>query len=171
MGLSGADPHAFLHDRLDEHAGPREHRATRPGGTTMTMTERPILAPYAPVTLSLYRDIHKGIRAELFGVTGEAGRLDPSDRPARAALATHVRDVVHLLVMHAAHEDRSVQPTIETILPDVAEEIATDHDTLEARIELVRDLADDALDAGRTMQRDSVQRVYIELASFTSAYL
>ena len=42
------------------------------------------------VTFNLYRDIHKGIRAELFGVTQAAGNIDPADRSARAALADRV---------------------------------------------------------------------------------
>ena len=44
---------------------------------TVTQTTRPAVRP---VTLDLYRDVHKGIRAVLFDVTGFAGRLDPSSR-------------------------------------------------------------------------------------------
>ena len=45
---------------------------------------------FEPVTFDLYRDIHKGIRAELFAVTTAAGSLDPGDRAGRADLARHV---------------------------------------------------------------------------------
>src|SRR5690242_18545671 len=99
----------------------------------MTITELPITAVTAPVTLDLYKDIHKGIRTELFSVTTEAGRLDPSQGVARAALARHVSDVVDLLTGHAEHEDAAIQPVLEARLPDLAERIEVDHLTLEAR--------------------------------------
>lgn len=117
------------------------------------------------VTHDLYRDIHKGIRSELFAVTEEAGRLDPSEGEARAALAAHVRDVVWLLVSHAEHEDAAIQPAIDDHLPALAAQIETDHATLERRL---LDLASWADAAGG---RADVHRLYVELASFTSAYL
>jgi len=122
-------------------------------------------AALAPVTFDLYRDIHKSIRAELFAVTEEAGRADPSCAADRTALAAHVDSVVAYLVSHAEHEDANVQPAIEAHLPDLAERIASDHVRLEARMDTLRALAADA--AGRF----DLHRVYLELASFTSAYL
>src|SRR5436190_16623271 len=101
----------------------------------MTITELPITAITAPVTLDLYKDVHKGIRAELFAVTTEAGRLDPSQGMARGALAAHVADVVYLLKGHAGHEDAVLQPVLEARLPDLAERIEVDHVTLEARMD------------------------------------
>ena len=122
-------------------------------------------APLRPVTFDLYRDIHKSIRSELFAVTEEAGRADPSSATDRTALAAHVDSVVAYLVSHAEHEDAAVQPTIEAHLPDLAERIASDHERLEVRMESLRTLAADA--AGRF----DLHRVYLELASFTSTYL
>ena len=84
----------------------------------MTITDLPLDAPLGTVTLDLYRDIHKAIRVELFSVTAEAGRLDPAQGLARAALAGHVHDVVDLLVTHAEHEDGAIQPALEANLPD-----------------------------------------------------
>ena len=43
--------------------------------------------------VDLYRDIHKGIRAELFAITSTAGSIDPADEFDRAALADHVAAV------------------------------------------------------------------------------
>jgi hypothetical protein len=138
----------------------------------MTVTALPtIVTPYAGVGFDLYRDIHKGIRAELFAVTGTAGRIDPSHKAARLALQSHVRSVVDLLVMHAEHEDASVQPWIERIVPDVAETIVDDHAHLEARMVDLQVLASDAAIAEPDEQRLAVQRLYVELASFTSSYL
>lgn len=116
------------------------------------------------ITLDLYRDIHKGIRSELFAVTEEAGRLDPSSAEARAALAAHVRDVVWLLVSHAEHEDAAIQPTVEELFPALAAQIAGDHVALETRLD---DLQAWAGAAGP----GDVHTAYVELAAFTSAYL
>jgi hypothetical protein len=137
----------------------------------MTATVLQTMAPFESVTFDLYRDIHKGIRAELFAVTGSAGRLDPGDRPARVALADHVGRVVDLLVLHAEHEDASIQPAIEEHMPAYAEHIAADHLAIEARLVDLRALANEAVDAPRETQRSEVHRTYVELASFTSAYL
>jgi len=137
----------------------------------MTIVEQRVLRPFERVTLNSYRDIHKGIRSELFAVTGAAGTLDPRDRAGRADLARHVQSVADLLVSHAEHEDAVIQPVLEAQLPALAAQIATDHPHIEAQIEEIRDLADAAVDASDAEARDDVFRIYMELASFASAYL
>ena len=126
--------------------------------------------PLRLVSFDLYRDIHKGIRSELFALTERAGNLDPSDRDDRADLAANVRRVAEVLVDHAAHEDEGVQPAMELHLPDLAERVEADHHTLDARIDVLVEMAVEAVDTpGNT--RWHAQRLYVELASFTSAYL
>ena len=141
----------------------------------MTITEQhtlpPITATTAPITLDLYKDIHKGIRVELFSVTAEAGRLDPSQGIARAALATHVNDVVHLLTGHAEHEDAAIQPVLEARLPDLAERIEVDHLTLDARMDELVEMAAEAASLTVVDAGSKVHRIYLALASFTSDYL
>jgi hypothetical protein len=123
------------------------------------------------VTLDLYKDIHKGIRAELFAVTGAAGRLDPTDHVGRADLARHVGSVVDLLVTHAEHEDTHGQPVFELYLPEFAQRIAAEHVALEARMDDLRALADGNVDADPADLRGRTHRLYLDLASFTSEYL
>src|SRR5687768_1711821 len=94
--------------------------------TTTRTTHAPAMA-----VEDLYKDIHKGIRADLFAVTGQAGRIDPLDRPGRADLAERVRFSVDLLVSHADHEDAVIQPVLEVERPDLAEIIEADHHRLE----------------------------------------
>lgn len=136
----------------------------------MTVIETSQTSVNETVTLDLYRNIHKGIRAELFALTGGAGSLDPSDACGRADLAAYVNSVTDLLVGHAAHEDEVIQPTLLTHLPALAEKIERDHEVIERRIVGLRVLAEGAA-AVTGDHRDRVHRLYLELASFTGAYL
>ena len=128
-------------------------------------------APAGVPEIDLYRDIHKGIRAELFGTTLQAGTLDPSDRASRVALADRVTGLVNLLVSHAEHEDHGVQPAIELHLPAVAERIVADHERLDARIKDIDEMALSVADTCGPDARATGNELYLELASFTSTYL
>src|SRR4051794_16124066 len=123
------------------------------------------------VTHDLYRDVHKGIRADLFRVTAAAGYIDPSSRDARVGLAGDVSQLMSFLDDHAEHEDRFIEPEVERLLPDVAERIDHDHRSFERRGELLVELAVHAVDASAIAQRSCLHRLYLELASFTSTYL
>jgi hypothetical protein len=137
----------------------------------VTITDLPITAVTAPVTLDLYKDIHKAIRVELFAATSEAGRLDPSQGIARGALAAHVDDIVELLRSHAEHEDGAIQPVLEARLPELAERVEVDHLTLEARMDDLVDMAAEQAYLDVAEPGAKVQRLYLALASFTSDYL
>jgi hypothetical protein len=125
----------------------------------------------ADMTIDLYRDIHKGIRSELFAVTMTAGRLDPSDRAGRSGLAGHVRSVVTLLIEHSDREDGALQPVLERELPALAERIELDHAAIDARLVPLQDLADGAVEVAHAEQRPALHRLYLELSSFTAVYL
>ena len=99
----------------------------------MTITEftTATTSPLRLVAEDLYRDIHKGIRAELFAVTERSGSVDPADRGERAELCGHVQRVAWLLESHADHEDTHVQPVLERHLPALFEQIEADHHRLD----------------------------------------
>ena len=118
----------------------------------------------------LYRDIHKGIRAELFAVTLSAGAVDPEDRQGRAALADHVVSVADLLTAHAAHEDDLIDPVLSQHLPDLAQQIAADHAILDRRFHSLVDQAR-SLPHEPDRGRPVLHWLYLDLASFVSAYL
>lgn len=139
--------------------------------TGMTITGRPEPREFGLVALDLYRDIHKGIRAELFAACSTAGSLDPGDRLDRAAVAVQVRGLVDLLVSHAEHEDTHVQPAIEAHLPNLAETIERDHAVLEDRMATLVEMAEGAAASVRAEQRARTHHLYLELCSFTGAYL
>ena len=124
------------------------------------------------VVHDLYRDIHKGIRAELFALTSTAGAIDPSNRCDRAAVADHVAAVAGILDSHAHHEDAAIGPALEANLPDLAEQIAADHTLLDARFAFVTELAASTVDLDRGGDaRRLGHLLYLELGGFVSAYL
>ena len=65
------------------------------------------------VAVDLYRDIHKGIRAELFDVTLAAGRVDPRDGADRRAVAAHVASVGQVLEEHVVARFADTDPEWE----------------------------------------------------------
>ena len=136
----------------------------------MTIIERTY--DFDLVTFDAYRDIHKGIRGELFSVTLTAGSVDPTDRCGRVALADHVRSVREVLELHAGHEDTVLDPVLVEHLPDLAEKIANDHHELDARFAWLVELAQDAAAADAPLdQRRLGHLLNLELSGFTSAYL
>jgi Hemerythrin HHE cation binding domain len=137
----------------------------------VTVTDQATATTFDLVSHDLYRDIHKGIRTELFALTGAAGRVDPNDCGGRADLAQHVSTIVDWLVVHAEHEERHVQPTLERVAPDIAPRVTDDHAALEARMVDVRALAVESVEAPGFELRGRMHTLYLELASFTSDYL
>jgi hypothetical protein len=124
------------------------------------------------VTFDLYKNIHKAIRAELFGTTVQAGQIDPADGAARVELAQRVNGVVDLLASHAEHEDEFAQPHIERHVPRLAHQIESDHAAIDARFPQLASLADAAATArAGEAARQRLHDLYLELASFTSTYL
>jgi hypothetical protein len=136
----------------------------------MTITEQaqPLTQP---LVADVYRDIHKGLRSILFSTVSDAGRLDPSDRAARVDMAQRVSSLATLLESHAAHEDGFMQPVIETHQPRLAEIVAADHERFEVRFQDITEMALTLGDGPATDARFVTQQLYLELASFTGAYL
>ncbi len=141
----------------------------------MTITSIPTASnayDFELVAVDLYRDIHKGIRAELFDITATAGNVDPSNRFDRAALAGHVIAVGNVLDSHAHHEDLAPRAgRCSSSHPTLAEQITHDHHVLEARFSAITELAQATVDATTVDQRRLTHLLYLELAGFTSAYL
>jgi hypothetical protein len=123
------------------------------------------------VVVDIYRDVHKGIRNELFAVTLGAGQVDPHDADAVSAVAGRWGNLVQLLVAHAEHEEQFVQPVIEQFTPIYAEEVLEAHERLEGQMAQLELLADRAAESCPEQSRLLTHRLYLGLASFTAAYL
>lgn len=135
----------------------------------MTMTDTTNFDRLRTVSFDLYRDIHKGIRCELFALVTDAGSLDPADDCGTASLVDHLQSVVHLLVEHARHEDGAIQPVLEQHAPSMATHIADDHHRIDG---LMDGLVALAMEARETPSRRGVlHELYLNLAAFTREYL
>ena len=137
-------------------------------------TASPVIDPASEVDVvayDIYKDIHKGIRNELFRVTSLAGSIDPGERCARERLAEDVTTLFRVLALHAEHEDEHLQPHIEVHAPYFAEVIASDHPRLEGRMADLEAQVGRATTAPAAEQRGRIHLVYRELAAFTSTYL
>jgi len=123
------------------------------------------------VEVDVYRDIHKGIRRELFAVTGEVGSADPHDTAALARTAERFRMLVKLLLSHAEHEEEFLQGLIEVHAPRLADAVVRDHHWLDAQMAQLEVVADRAVEGAGDDQRLVVHKLYLGLASFTADYL
>jgi len=118
-----------------------------------------------------YKDVHKGIRSSLFQTAMAAGSVDPSDAEARGQVVEQVRAIAHLLDHHAEHENEFIVPALEIHAPALADVIHAVHPLLDRRVDDLRGLAAEVQVTGGTRARAAVHSLYLELASFTSAYL
>jgi hypothetical protein len=143
------------------------------GTTTATAPgrSRSADAPLEDVGFDLYRDVHKGIRHGLFHVTEQAGHVDPFDAPALEEQRGRIECLLHLLDVHAAHEDEHLGPLIERHLPVLAAQLQREHAHLDERTAEIRGQLT-ALRCAHGADRRLVQhRMYLTLSEFTAAYL
>ncbi len=140
---------------------------------TITKHDPTISGPVSPrlrhVDPNPLRDIHKGIRAALFAVTSAAGRVDPADDFEVAALNSEIADVAKLLADHAQHEDEHFD--LSVLPADLGERIEREHELLGSRVAWLIELAGEVQGATPGERRTAIQELYIEIASFTGAYL
>lgn len=139
-----------------------------PGPVADLLARRESLELFA---VDLYRDIHKGIRGELFAITSSAGALDPDDAFGRVALAEHVRSVVGVLESHAHHEDAFVDAPLAAVAPQLAAQVNADHEVLDAQIGAIAGLAEESCAVQAPEARRLLHVLHLELSDFTGAYL
>jgi hypothetical protein len=128
-------------------------------------------APLEAVTFDFYRNVHKGIRRELFGVTQAWGSVDPADVTAVESVYDRMRNLVKLLVTHAEHEDEYVQPWVDQYVPTVGDALTIEHQAIEAQLAGLEIVADRALGLADDKRSLTVHRLYLGWASFTAEFL
>src|SRR5215469_11545177 len=94
--------------------------------------------PTSALPFDAYRDVHKGIRAELFAVVSPAG-----------------------------HDDTHVLPVFESHAPALFERISTDHAALDRRVARIAERATTITGAAPSEQRARIHNLYLDLSSFT----
>lgn len=137
---------------------------------------RSVDAPLADVAFDLYRDVHKGIRGGLFAAVELVGRVDPADAAAMADAHHRLAALLHLLDVHATHEDEFLDPLIERHLPALAARVRREHDELDeltAGLRRQMELLDPNGPAGvpADERRLAQHRLYLSLTEFTATYL
>ena len=137
----------------------------------MTITETFQVPAIPTVSLDLYRDIHKGIRTQLFDLVVLAGNTDPSDCLARRALADAVSGAMAFLESHAEHEDAAIDPVLQVHLPELAEQVVRDHALFDGRAAYLVDFAEHVADDVPGAHRELLHHLHLDLAAFTSVYL
>lgn len=81
--------------------------------------------------VDLFSTVHKGIRALLFELSMEIGRVDVTSTAAVDAVAGRVERVLTFLEEHAAIEDSVVWPELRALDPVLADGLAAEHRALE----------------------------------------
>ncbi len=127
------------------------------------------LAGFRWSPVDVYRDIHKGLRAELFALVGRSGSLDLVGAAERHDLGRHVHSTIALLESHAHHEDDAIHPVLIEAHPGLVERLDGDHARFDRHLAAVAEIADDILSA--PVGRPTRQAFYLELSAFTAAYL
>ncbi|MGD8898009.1 MAG: hemerythrin domain-containing protein [Acidobacteriota bacterium] len=121
--------------------------------------------------VSLYNEIHKGLRSQLLGLLIECGRTDPGDRDAVASLGVRLRALREMLEEHAAHEDRWVEPLLAELRADIAEALSADHARIDRAIPTVEGAFTRWEEAAEDEQVTKGRLAYGALSSFVGAYL
>lgn len=76
---------------------------------------------------SLYKEVHKGLRALLLELVESAGRTDFTDAASLASLRSLVQSGFALLESHAHHENEFIIPELERLLPELARRNGEEH--------------------------------------------
>lgn len=128
-------------------------------------------AALGDVVVDLYRDVHKGIRRGLFQVVEALGNVDPFDDDELAAVHGRLEALLHLLDVHAAHEDEFYGPMLERHLPALAERLERDHADLDVLTAELRRQMPVVTNTDADGRRLAQHRLYLTASEFVAAYL
>jgi len=118
--------------------------------------------------MQMYTAVHKGLRAHMSQVLALVGRTDPTDDGELAATLAQVRELVEILGVHLAEEDRFLHSALEARMPGASASTAEDHvghelsfDEIEAEVQAVER-------AGAAQRASAMLNLYRRLARFVA---
>lgn len=115
--------------------------------------------------LSLYKEIHKGVRSLMFEVTTRSGRVDFHDAEQVAAFRADVERTFRLLAAHAEHENEWIGPVIAKHAPALSDHIGMAHDDHESHFNAILSGLD-AIDASAADAAVKGHRIVVSLSRF-----
>lgn len=118
----------------------------------------------------LYKDVHKGIRKELFDLGVLAGSTDFENETSLNRLKEHFNRSYNLLETHAHSEDTHVEPLIQKVNTDAATKLADTHNKLEKGINKLQQQLN-SMNTEQTSIAQQGQQFYLQLTLFISKYL
>ena len=124
--------------------------------------------PDAPARLDLYRFVHKGLRAFLYEVLLQVGRMDVDDGSEVREALTRVRELLTICRVHLQNENHFIHTALETRRTGAAARAASDHASHERSFEEL-ELATRAVeDSQATARAVAATRLYRQLALFVA---
>lgn len=142
-----------------------------PVSTNLPQLADPVAAALEDVSFDLYRDVHKGLRAELLGLPVLIGQADPHDQATVDVVAGRLHAFLDLLDDHAEHEEQHLGQLIARLDPTLSSRVEDEHRTVERTMDALRALADRATSSATATRRMALHRLYLTSASFASEYL
>lgn len=118
----------------------------------------------------LYREIHKAMRFALSGVVTLAGNTDAGNAEGVKRLLNEWQAVSFVLLGHHEHEDRYCDPLIQRCVPELRDELETEHRRSDQAIEQLHALAARLAAAPADGRGALLQRLHLDLADFAAGY-
>ena len=121
--------------------------------------------------VSLYSEVHKGLRRQLFTLLLDCGSRDPEHESEVADLVTRLRDLRSVLDEHAQHEERWVEPILKELRPELADELHSEHRALDEQLHRVSEAFEAWAKAAPQHRAVAGAVSYDDLAAFVGPYL
>jgi len=120
--------------------------------------------------LDLYRDVHKGIRKELFDLTMLAGSTEFQNPESLQQLKDRFSRTYNMLETHSDSEDAYIEPLLKENNSDIAAKLSAAHQELEREFNRLQKLLN-SMNSNQENVAVQGQHFYLQLTIFISEYL
>jgi hypothetical protein len=118
----------------------------------------------------LYRNVHKGLRAELTRLLTDTGTADPADRHASQQLGSRFDELAFLLERHAYHEATHFHPVLALASRSIATRLDAEHIAAEALVAPLKEAYAGLATDDQLRNQDAFLDTYRMLAHFCASY-